>query len=263
MSRSRTSWLRASALLLGALTLPAAGQDPSPPGTRGGGRVSEEHARAGDALVGLLFPGATRDWRTDELVYPDGRRVLVQFSGMTRLRVGDTWWIAAGVDFPERLAAETKRLMALESPAEAVRSRLVIAKAGLDFAVQDHRLVEVDPESPLSAVHKVEIVPPAPEARAFPQLRVWASSAALRGDAALVVSWQGVLDAQNAAWVSRQPRGIAEQREKAKLREDLVEARRQDGQVRFHRASTGELLGRACAEPCRARPLSVFDPPTP
>ncbi len=261
MSRSRKSWSRASALLALALGLPVAAQEAAAPATRGGGRVTEEHARAGDAVLSVVFPGASRDWRSDELVWPDGRRELVELSGLTRLRAGDVWWIAAGIDFPRRVEREIKRLKALESPAESVRSRLVIVKAAADFAVLDQRVVDVDGEGALSVVHKIEIIPEAPEARAFPRLQVWATSAELRGDAALLVSWLGLLDAQNAAWLRRQPRSVSEQRARAPLQEDLVEARKEDGQVRFYRASNGEPLGRACDEPCRARPLSIFDKP--
>ncbi len=253
MSGSATSF---ASLLCCWLAAGAWAQSP-PAALRAEGRVPEEHARAGDALVAVLFPGATRDWSDGRLVWADGRREALSLSGLARLRVGDTWWIAAGVDFPEKVAREVARLEALRAPGELVRSRIVVVRADTDFKPLDWRQVEVDPESQVSQVHQVEIVPAADASR-WPRLRVTATSAALEGEAALLVSWAGTVDMEERAWLTRLPRAYQERRPGGRVREDAVEARTEEGRTRFFGVASGEALGPACPEPCRRRPLSLL-----
>ncbi len=253
MSGSATSF---ASLLCCWLAASAWAQSP-PVATRGHGPVPEEYARAGDALVAVLFPGATRDWDDGRLVWPDGRREALSLSGLTRLRVGDTWWIAAGVDFPDKVAREIARLETLRAPGELVRSRVVVLRADGEFRPQDWREVEVDSESQVSQVHQVEILPP--EATGgWPRLRVTATSAALEGEASMKVSWIGTLDTDSRSWLTRLPRAYQERRSGGRIREDAVQARPEDGRTRFYGVATGEALGPACPEPCRRRPLSLL-----
>lgn len=252
MSRSATCFASLLCVLLGARAAAEV------PGARAGGRVSDEHARAGDAVVSAVFPGATRDWNDGRLIWPDGRREKLELSGLTRLRVGDTWWVAAGVDFPERVERELKRLETLRAPAEAVRGRVVVVRCGADFSVEAWRAFDADTEAMLSRVHAVEFVLPVDAGR-WPRLRVSASSASLIGDAAMTVAWLGLLDAEAQAWVSRAPRAYQERRAGGQVKEDALEPRADNGRLRFYGVASGEPLGPACVEPCKRRPLALFD----
>lgn len=238
--------LLALAIVLGA---PAAG----------GGSLTPDYVRAADALIGVAFPGAARDWRDERLVWPDGRREQLALAGFTWQAAPGGWWIVAAVEFPDRLARETRRLKTTRAPAETVRSRIVLVRADAEFRVLAHKQVEVDPESPLSGVHKLEIVAPA-EGGSWPDVDVTASSAGLAAGEVVVVGWRGRLDGETLAWVERWPRSFLRQEADGRVTEDLIEARVEAGRTTFRGVSSGVALPGNCDANCRIAPLAVLEP---
>lgn len=253
MSTSRASF--SSVALAAALTLagPASGQ-----GVRGGGRVSEEYARAAEALLSVAMPGASRDWSDDSLVWPDGRREAFRLGGFTRLRVGDTWWLAAGIDFPARLERAVAGLEAGKAAFEPVRSRIVVVKAAADWRVLEHKAIDVDNESAVSAVDHIELVPP--QAGRWPSLEVRAASAGQSGGVAVMVWWLGELDSETGTWTRRVPAEYWRRAPDGSKQQELLQPNLKDDTLELVGLRSGARFSYPCAGgTCRIRPLSLLD----
>lgn len=251
MSISR-AWFASIVFGATTLVLPASAQ-----GFRGGGRVTEAYARAAEALIAAALPGATRDWTDDSLVWPDGRREPFRLGGFTRLRVGDTWWAAGALDFPARLERAFTSLRAGRARVEASRSRLIVIKATSDWRVVEQRAIEVDADSPVSAIDDVEIEPSADER--WPQLRVRGASGGQAGGVAAIVWWMGQLDAGSGAWTSRVPGEIWYRAVDGREHQELLQPTLSSGTLELLGATSGRRFASTCAGPCKIPPLSLLD----
>lgn len=226
----------------------------------GGGRVSAEYARAAETLLGAVFPGVQRDWSDDSLVWPDGRREAFRLGGFTRLRVGDTWWLAGALDFPARLDGAARALKAGKGLSEAVRSRIVVVKAGADWRVLDQRVVDVDPDSPVSAVDHIELSPPAD--RRWPRLEVRGVSAGQSGGVATMVWWLGELDAETSAWTRRVPAEYWRRGADGAEVQELLQPQVSGDTLELVGVQSGARFSFACpGGACKVRALSLFERP--
>jgi hypothetical protein len=245
-----------------ALAVVALGPAAGAQGTRGGGRVSEEYARAAEALIGAVFPGASRDWSDDSLVWPDGRREAFRLGGFTRLRVGDVWWLAGGLDFPRRIERAVKGLEAGKAPSEAVRSRIVVVKAAADWRVLEQRVIDVDDGSPVSAVDHIELVPP--EEGRWPRLEVRGASAGQSGGLPTMVWWRGELDSERSTWTLRVPAEYWRRAADGSEVQELLQPSAAGDTLELVGVRSGLRFSFPCAGgACHIRALSLFDrPPT-
>ncbi len=253
MSTSR-AWFASAALAAALAVAGAAGGQQF----RGGGRVTEEYARAAEALIGAALPGATRDWSDDSLVWPDGRREAFRLGGFTRLRVGDEWWIAGALDFPARMERAVAALRAGQARAETVRSRLVVVRTASDWRVLAQRVIEVDADSPVSAIDHVEIDPPQPGQ--WPQLRVKGVSCGQRDGAGLIVWWAGQVDPASGTWVSRVPGEVWRRGPDGREQQELLQSQATEKGLELVGVTSGERLAFPCAGgACKIRPLSLLE----
>jgi hypothetical protein len=209
-------------------------------------------------LIAHLFPGARYDWEQRSLVWPDGRRDAFVLNGLTSTeRKGGGKWLAAGTEFPEQLARELNAVKALSSPGRHT-AKLVIARTDDLFVVVEARVIEIDPDSPVSALHGLimgSTVPPGE----WPDVQVWATSAAVFGDKAALIRWIGALGGTPTRWTVRLPTSVwYRERGKEPVEEELVSVPIADGQQRLVGARSGSVVVEQCPALCNAAAFEVL-----
>jgi hypothetical protein len=257
----RRRW-RAAALSMALLVAPAVGgqvPDDRP-------IEPEEYRRASEAVVGLLFPDARRDWKTGELSFPDGRVVKVRLTGLTWAPRAGGLWVASGVEFPDALDEQMKRLSALGRPSERVAARVIVARADAQYAIAAHRVVEIDGESPLSRIVGLgwlDFPRGGPEADAgWPNLSIRGVSAAFVAGGSSAVWWDGQLDVSSGRWSRRAPAEFwRKEGEGAERHDYLVPAT--DGvagtSMTLRGATSGGAFSFPCRMPCDIRPYAAME----
>jgi hypothetical protein len=229
--------------------------------------MPEPYRRASEALTGLLFPEARRDWTTGDLIWPDGRLQKLSLTGLTWAARDGGFWLASGVEFPEAFDEQVRRLTALERPSERQALRLVVARADAEFRILDHRVFEPDSESPLSRLVGVTLVrfPAGPAAAGgWPRLRVRGASGALVGGGAGLVWWEGEFEVTSMSWSTRGPSAFwRKEADGRETRDDLAAAGAGDGtapgRVTLQGLRSGSVFAFPCGRPCDVSPYAALE----
>jgi hypothetical protein len=228
--------------------------------------VLEARRRAAEAITGLLFPGARRDWTNGDLVWPDGRLQRLSLPGLTWATRDGGFWLASGVEFPDAFDEQVRRLTALERPTERQAVRLIVAKADPEFRILDHRVFELDPESPLSRLVGFTLVgfPAGPAAaEGWPRVRVSAGSGAHLGGGAVLVWWEGEFDVTSKSWLVRGPSAFwRKEADGTETRDDFGAATpdtTEPGRVTLQGVRSGASLSFPCTPPCDVSPYAALE----
>lgn len=253
-----------SKAVLAAAALAAVAASGSTPQVDRRAQLSEGRAAAIEAFFAAVFPGASVDWNAESLVWPGGDKQRVKLSGFERRAYGDGYVLVAGVEFPDRVEVAQRGIERAERVAPGTAScRLVVVRTDAAGAAVDQRSLTVDPESSLTRCRRVEIEEAAgPEGAQWPRLRVSAETTQAGAGWAGTVTWHGLLDSGNGAWISRMPVAVSRREAGGPESTEILRARRVDaGQVEFEALGSGRKFSYACAGPaeCLVPPQAVFD----
>lgn len=234
--------------------------------------VPETYRRVSEALLGVLFPGARRDWDNGDVIWPDGRQQKLSLTGLTWAPRDGGWWVLAGIEFPDAFEAQVKHLHALEHPTERQSARVVIARANAEFGILEHRVFEPDPESPLSKLVTLTFLrfPTGPGADGgWPRLRVRGVSGAVMAGGAGLVWWDGEFDVTSMSWWMRGPSELWRKEGDGSETREMVGAApvgaAPGGAAPAARTAPPRVLGSVspllseCTPPCDIRPYAALE----
>lgn len=254
-------WLAATVIVWAALGTPAAARAADKPPV-----IPDAYRHASEALLGVLFPDARRDWTSGDLVWPDGRRQKMSLPSLTWAPRDGGWWVLAGAEFPDAFDEQVDLLTALKRPTERQAVRIVIAKVDSEWRVLDHRTFEPDPESPLSKLVSVGFIefPVSASADRWPRLRVRGVSGAIVGGGAGLVWWDGEFDVSSMSWWRRTPSELWRKEGDGSEAREMVGAAPVDAAPAPRTAQpqvlgSGSPLSFECTPPCDVRPYAALE----
>jgi hypothetical protein len=165
--------------------------------------VTEERARAMEAIAATAFPGTTLDWEHETLVGIGAPTEKLALSGFVRAPIDGAYMVASAVEFPDKIERAVNAFRAFEHP-DRVPSTFVVLRLSRDGTIVDKRTGNLDLASPVTECLRIEVLP-TPTAREWPHLQI-AYRSVHRGDQWVgAITWTAILDTRNMSFVRRVP----------------------------------------------------------